>query len=407
MKKFLFSLFLCSLVLILSRFSIPDMPFSIEGFPKDGPQPYVNLQKRAMIPLDSVDKVFYGGISYAVNGDEIHIWQRGFQQQTALKMAVGSNLLYKDELPPFQMDSHPTERDGVIYIPFRAVGEALEHNIFWKKIRNEAEASYYAAEIYVWNENEVYTPGSLRFSILQGSLHEKSPDEIYAGAVENFNRIAEQFSTVPSGKLRVVPLYRVNGYKIPEEVFFSEIYRKIDNSFWYPCNIESRCIDEIPSYFGKESTIDKWYSRQLYALREPILKNGTTETYRFTCLRSFHEPFSVRIEKAEDGGGILSFSMCDAPLHFSGGEFVKQEQKRISREQMVNLTELLEQKRFFRMPEETEEKHILLDGSDWIIESASNGAYHFVSRQSPKNTPVYDIGMFFLSLSEQSIDELY
>ena len=133
MKKFLFSLFLCSLVLILSRFSIPDMPFSIEGFPKDGPQPYVNLQKRAMIPLDSVDKVFYGGISYAVNGDEIHIWQRGFQQQTALKMAVGSNLLYKDELPPFQMDSHPTERDGVIYIPFRAVGEALEHNIFWKK----------------------------------------------------------------------------------------------------------------------------------------------------------------------------------------------------------------------------------------------------------------------------------
>ncbi len=33
MKKLLFSLFLCGLLPILSRFSMPDMLFSIDGFP--------------------------------------------------------------------------------------------------------------------------------------------------------------------------------------------------------------------------------------------------------------------------------------------------------------------------------------------------------------------------------------
>ena len=210
---------------------------------------------------------------------------------------------------------------------------------------------------------------------------------------------------MPSGSIRIVPLYRVKGYKISEEVFFYEIERKIKDSFWFPCYIKKRCMDEIPPIFQGAGSGDEWYSAQLYALEEPSLRDRTAETYRFTCLRSFHEPFSIRVEKTENGG-TLTFSMCDAPLSFSGGERIGKEQKSVGPEQIAQLEAMLKQKSFRRLP--ATEENLALDGSDCIIETAADGSYHFVSRASPsKDNPVYEIGKYFIELSGQTIEDLY
>src|SRR5690606_3456867 len=45
--------------------------------------------------------------------------------------------------------------------------------------------------------------------------------------------------------------------------------------------------------------VSNWYSQHLYAMKEPLLFNGETkkEIYRFTWLRTFHNPIAIRIER--------------------------------------------------------------------------------------------------------------
>jgi hypothetical protein len=48
-----------------------------------------------------------------------------------------------------------------------------------------------------------------------------------------------------------------------------------------------------------DTFINQWYSKMLFALGEPVVSNyhGDKEIYRFTWLRTFHHPVSVRLEK--------------------------------------------------------------------------------------------------------------
>src|SRR5687768_10776338 len=68
----------------------------------------------------------------------------------------------------------------------------------------------------------------------------------------------------------------------------------------------------LESEHGSDLFLNKWYSRQLFALHEPVLKNDTctAEMYRFTWLRTFDFPVCVRIEKSTDSV-LLIWKQCD------------------------------------------------------------------------------------------------
>src|SRR5690348_9677165 len=54
-----------------------------------------------------------------------------------------------------------------------------------------------------------------------------------------------------------------------------------------------------PSDPRSDSFRNHWYSQQLEAMSEPVLKpGGNLKTYRFTWLRSFHHPVVVRVVEA-------------------------------------------------------------------------------------------------------------
>jgi hypothetical protein len=79
------------------------------------------------------------------------------------------------------------------------------------------------------------------------------------------------------------------------------------------CSVNSKTRDTVLLYFPlKDSTQDStecansldtfmnvWYSKNLAAMKEPILAEyeADNETYRFTWLRSFNEPITIRIQK--------------------------------------------------------------------------------------------------------------
>ena len=62
--------------------------------------------------------------------------------------------------------------------------------------------------------------------------------------------------------------------------------------------------DSIANANAIDTFMNCWYSEMLQALNEPILLglDGDAEIYRFTWLRTFHNPIVIRIERK--GGSI-------------------------------------------------------------------------------------------------------
>ena len=50
---------------------------------------------------------------------------------------------------------------------------------------------------------------------------------------------------------------------------------------------------------GIDSFVNTWYSKHLFVMREPLIygDKSKNEVYRFTWLRTFHNPIAIRIEK--------------------------------------------------------------------------------------------------------------
>lgn len=188
----------------------------------------------------------------------------------------------------------------------------------------------------------------------------------------------------------------------------------------------------FPEEIGIKEFTNNWYSRQLAALEEPVIPAQTDEyktIYRFTCLRTFHNPFSIRIEINEkDESAILFFKMSDGAGGYAPGDLMTNEQKILELEEIKSFIETIEKYDYWEMPfdEISENFSGGRDGSKWIIEMLKDGKYHAISRWTPeykedKNAngqiekvdrigdlnAVYELGLYFIELSGQEIEELY
>lgn len=153
----------------------------------------------------------------------------------------------------------------------------------------------------------------------------------------------------------------------------------------------------------------KWYSNHLRAMDEEplprVANDDSAAVYRFTCLRTFHRPFSISITKNYDvfklERKVLSgMSGFDAKAIEDSASFD------IPAEKVAELDELLKVTKFSDMPSSVATAG--LDGSQWIFEVVSEGKYQLVDRWSPReDTSLRKIGMWFLDTAEWTPREIY
>lgn len=150
-----------------------------------------------------------------------------------------------------------------------------------------------------------------------------------------------------------------------------------------------------------DSFVNSWYSKMLFALHEPVLKNyrGDKEIYRFTWLRTFNHPVSVRLEKQGDIVKLFS-KVCDGAGGYEPGKIIFDTTINLTEKQVDTTNFKLDNAKFWTLQTESRE-NIGTDGSEWIVEVFNNNKYHMVVRWTPeKGTAFRTIGEYLISVSQ-------
>lgn len=204
--------------------------------------------------------------------------------------------------------------------------------------------------------------------------------------------------------------------------------------------------DSIPLYFPVNTFIDSfelqdeetkiknyrvsidtmslmWYSFYLKTMKEPILYDQylSKEIYRFSLFRSFDPPITITLEKQDDQFYLLtkmSNRLFRPPFvrTFQDGHEIKDtssiflqinEKQKIEPQQYDKFRGLLDETNFSCIsPRGINEPAI--DGAEWILEIHNKQGYHYVERNSPKDSTVLrKIGEFLIKLSPVKNEEIY
>ena len=150
------------------------------------------------------------------------------------------------------------------------------------------------------------------------------------------------------------------------------------NQFYFP--IEA--FNDNSMFVGQDTFIVNWYSKQLYAMREPLIFGDRSqgEIYRFTWLRTFHNPVAIRIENQGDNY-MIYWKLCNGAGGYEPGKLIIDKQKSLDKQTWEKFIDLLHDIKFWNM--DTQIKTLGLDGSQWILEGKDLNHYHVVDRWSP------------------------
>lgn len=158
----------------------------------------------------------------------------------------------------------------------------------------------------------------------------------------------------------------------------------------------------------KEGTYDEfvvnWYSKHLYAMKEPLLFNRKIEkeVYRFTWLRTFHKPMTFRIEKRNDRY-ILYWKVLDGAGGYEPGNLEIERLKIITEKEWSEFTKLVDKAHFWNM--ELGRGSIGNDGSEWILEGVNQNKYRVATVWTPRKGNFYEACDYLISLSNMKISE--
>jgi len=147
-----------------------------------------------------------------------------------------------------------------------------------------------------------------------------------------------------------------------------------------------------------------WYSQQLDALGEPALEKASdTTVYRFTWLRTFDHPISVRVTKTKSGAELVAKEL-DGQGGYEPGKLLRTEKRNLSTSQFQSLEDFTAAHGFWELPT-LDDSRAGADGAQWIFEAAGQ-RYHFVDRWSPADGPVRAIGLRMLDLAGWEVHDL-
>ncbi len=145
----------------------------------------------------------------------------------------------------------------------------------------------------------------------------------------------------------------------------------------------------------------QWFSAQLAAANEkPLLgyqRNKGDLILRFTWLPSFDHSVVVRVVADPRGEVILQAKRLSGAGGYDPGKVADQVDRRLSREEWSQVEALMQKTDLLGQPQTGCD--LGFDGSEWIVEEADDGGYHFLKRWSPQEGPVREIGLLLLKLA--------
>lgn len=168
----------------------------------------------------------------------------------------------------------------------------------------------------------------------------------------------------------------INGESYPRLVNDSATRSKL----YFPLYRESQ--SKSANSNALDTFVNLWYSNVLSEFKEPNLYtySGEDNIYRFTWLRSFHNPVVIRFQKHGDEYNLVTKEMIDNQGYIPN-EFVVNTNRSLSVLSWYNWEVKLGRSNFWnRVALDPESRPN--DGADWILEAKVNARYHFVSRYS-------------------------
>ena len=156
-----------------------------------------------------------------------------------------------------------------------------------------------------------------------------------------------------------------------------------------------------------EPFFQEWYSEHLVAAKEgKIYSDIGTVQYRFTWLRTFHNPLIFHIKRNTANSYQLTTTKLTGKGGYEPGTVEFSRLKDLSDQQIEELRKLLQEANFWELPTEALDEGGL-DGAQWILEIVDGKRYHVVDRWSAGI--LEEIGMWYLRISEVNIpkEEVY
>jgi hypothetical protein len=186
------------------------------------------------------------------------------------------------------------------------------------------------------------------------------------------------------------------------DTVFENVFSLIDsNLFYFPTKMFLDTSD-LPSLRNFRVN---WYSKQLIALNEPIIFSDKSpkEIYRFTWLRSFHNPVAIRLERLGNDYKIY-WKLCNGAGGYAPGKLIIDKQKVIDENTWDVFMRLLDQINFWKL--NTTEEVMGTDGAEWIIEGKKSKQYQVVDRWTPNHDSGYfKCCDFLINLTDLKISE--
>jgi hypothetical protein len=140
-------------------------------------------------------------------------------------------------------------------------------------------------------------------------------------------------------------------------------------------------------------------------MKEPSLScetPGQAQAYRLLWLRTFHHPVAVRVTDSAEKISLDAIELDGKGGYFTGG-VLRRKKTTLSKTQFQVLLDAFSKADFWSVA--TREDGIGLDGAEWVLEGARQGNYHVVSRLSPRDGDVREIGLLFLKLAKWSFKD--
>jgi hypothetical protein len=175
---------------------------------------------------------------------------------------------------------------------------------------------------------------------------------------------------------------------------------KLDNAFFFPV----ASLGERQANFDEDASLRSWASDELRKMLEPSLSCGDIpgDTFRFTWLRSFHPPVSVRVFASSKSAQLVAILMSGSG-GYAPAAAVDQPHRALSSAEWNDLNVALVRSDFWNLPSWRGRSGP--DGAEWIVEGRVGSQYHAVNRWAPRSGTFRDLGLLFLKLAKLGLSE--
>jgi hypothetical protein len=145
------------------------------------------------------------------------------------------------------------------------------------------------------------------------------------------------------------------------------------------------------------SVLEAFGEQPLFSLSPP----EGVECYRFIWLRAFARPVVLRLTVLKGGDGTLVIKVGEAanpPLgDYQTVKLVREEKKRLDQRAVGRFRSYVDLSDLYTIPQY--DTKVGFDGAMWVFEAISYGKYHIVSRWSPKDGAVREVGTRLIYLA--------